>query len=470
MRRRALLVGVLALALGVRLAGVGDRLSADEGYTWLVASAGSLDELLDRLETFENTPPLLYLLLAPLPLDSEAWLRVVPLAASVAQVGVVYAIVRPLAGTAAALLSSLALAVAPYHVSFANYSRAFMLAGLGLLLCTWAAARLAQGRRRRWWWLWVAGGAVALYSEYDSGLYLVALAGVLLVLGTPRRRDTLLFAAAPALLLAPWIPELVDSLRALDETKVAPVYPEPGPAALRDLVVPLAFGEHGAADGASGRWAQLAVVVAALGGLAWSGLRGGRGEGGSGRKANSWFALLAQRPKEGAALGALLLSAVGLATLTLAAIAHVVGPDVFAQRYLTPLIALGAGVVGIGLATAPRWLAGLGAAALLGLGVAVFAERHDRELEPDPRPAIAAALDERARTILTNSAVIAFYARDDGVDVVIDRPFGLRQEDACRPCLEPAASIDDARVAGGPRRADLTTLEVGPYVIVPPER
>ncbi len=38
--RRVLLGVIVALAFGLRLAGLGDRLSADEGYSWLVASAG----------------------------------------------------------------------------------------------------------------------------------------------------------------------------------------------------------------------------------------------------------------------------------------------------------------------------------------------------------------------------------------------------------------------------------------------
>src|SRR3954470_10297686 len=76
MRRRTLFepVGlVLLAALAVRLAGAGDRLSADEGYTWLVTSASSAGTFLDRLAAFENTPPLYYLLTWPLPGGDEAW-------------------------------------------------------------------------------------------------------------------------------------------------------------------------------------------------------------------------------------------------------------------------------------------------------------------------------------------------------------------------------------------------------------
>ena len=100
--RRTLLAGIVLLAIAVRLAGIGDRLSEDEGFSWLVASAPDLDTFLDRLAAFENTPPLFYALLAPLPLDDEFWVRLPSLVAGVACIPVLYLIVKPLLGTSAA--------------------------------------------------------------------------------------------------------------------------------------------------------------------------------------------------------------------------------------------------------------------------------------------------------------------------------------------------------------------------------
>lgn len=438
--RRVALAGIVLLALAVRLAGIGDRLSADEGYSWLVASAPSADAFLDRLAAYENTPPLFYLLLSPLPLDDEAWLRVPSLLASVAAVPVLYAIVRPLLGTTAALLGALALAVAPYHVSFANYSRAFMLAGLGLLLALWAAARLAQGGRRRWWWLYGAGAVIALYSEYDAGLFLVALVGMLLLLNTPPRRETLVFGALPALALLPWLGQLSRSLDQLDETKVSPIYPEPSLSALRDVAVPLAFGEHGSAEAAGGRWLQFLLIagVVAAGAVAVR------------RRDRRAFVLLA-----GTGAGMLVLS--GLVALA--------GPDVFAQRYLTVLIPLAAALAG-GLIAALPWrrAPALAAAGLCLLGVAVFANRHGRELEPDPAPVVAAVERVGPDVVATNSAVMAYHLRD--FPVTLDRPFGLERPGV--PCTRPgcvAVGVDDARVAGGPRDAASTLLQVGPITV-----
>jgi len=227
------LVGVVALALVVRLAGAGDRLTADEGYSWLVGSAPDVGSFLNRLAAFENTPPLFYALLTPLPLDDEVWIRLPSIAAGVASVAALYYAVRALAGSRAGLVAALVLAVAPYHVIFSNYSRGFVLAGLGLVLALWAAARLVRGGDQRWWALYAGGAVMALYSEYDAALTLVPLAGALIVAGLRPWRRVALLGLAPLLSLVPWTPELLRSLDKLNETKTAPNYPNPTPGVVR---------------------------------------------------------------------------------------------------------------------------------------------------------------------------------------------------------------------------------------------
>ncbi|MBA2504927.1 MAG: glycosyltransferase family 39 protein [Thermoleophilaceae bacterium] len=432
--RRVLLGLIVALAFGLRLAGLGDRLSADEGYSWLVASAGSWDVFLDRLADFENTPPLFYALLAPLPLDDEAWLRLPSLIAGTAAVPVVYAIARPPLGTRAALLGALALAVAPYAVSFSNYSRGFMLATLACLLALWGAARIAEGRDGRGWWaLCLAGGVVAVWSEYHAAGFLLVLALALFAL---TRRASALIVAAPILTLAPWLGQIVRGLDRVDETKASPTYPlDPSEA-----IVPLVFGEHGTASAAAGRWLQLLAVVAVLGAAGWA-LR---------RRAELAFRLVG-----GTALGVLLLHLLAAA----------VGPDVFAQRYLTVLIPLGAIALGAAVEAIPARRAALvGAAALVLLGAAVGIERTDREIEPDYE---AAAQSVRAgpkqRPVLTNSAAFAFYARDLGAQV--DRPFGLGPGREARCGCRGVAVVDDERVAGGVRPGAGARTDVGSLVV-----
>jgi 4-amino-4-deoxy-L-arabinose transferase-like glycosyltransferase len=422
--RRVLLVGIVLVAVTCRAAGAGDRLSADEGYSWLVASAPGPDAFLDRLASFENTPPLFYLLLTPLPLDDEAWLRWPSLVAGVAAVPVLYAAVRALAGTRAALLAALGLAVAPYAVSFSNYSRGFALATLGLALALWACARLATGGGRSWWWLYAAGAVVAVWSEYYAPLFLLPLLGALLALRARPWPEVALLGVAPFLTVLPWLGELDRSLDLDGVTKVAPGYPGPSPGSLRDVVVPLFLGEHGSAGGAGLRTLQFLAIVALLLGAA---------------------VMLRRRPGGRPALW--LLGGTLAGALVLHAATALAGPDVFQQRYMTALVPLGAALLAAAVDSLP-WRAAVpaAAAALLALGAGVVVQRHGRELEPDYARAEAAA--RGARTVLTNSAVVAYYLDDP--EPVLDRPFNLGAglEPRTAP---PYAVVDDGAVGAGAR-------------------
>jgi uncharacterized membrane protein len=438
--RRTLLAGIVLLAIFVRLAGMGDRLSEDEGFSWLVASAPDVDTFLDRLAAYENTPPLFYLLLAPLPLDDEHWLRVPSLVASVASVPVLYLAVRPLIGTTGALLSALGLAVAPYAINWSNFSRGFMLANLGLLIALWAVVRLAGGGSRRWWWVYAAGAVVAIYSEYDAVLFLAALIAAFVWHAPARAREVVALGALPLLALVPWLGEFARSLDALDETKAAPIYPSPSLASLRDSVVPLMAGEHGAAESAVLRSAQFGLIAAGLAAAVW---------------------MLVARARHDAVR---LLGVTAVGTLLLHGVATLLGPEIFAQRYLTSLIPLAIALLAGAVAVAPwRGAVPVATVLLLALGGAVFAVRHDRELEPDMAPVEALIAASGERTVLTNSARVAFYLRD--LDVRLDRPlgFGVDTEERCGPrCPVPLAIVDDDRPPAGVREGPGETHVFGP--------
>lgn len=431
------MLALVVLALALRCVALGDRLSADEGYTWLVASSHGLGTFLDRLAAFENTPPLYYLLAWPLPHDSEAWLRVPSLIAGVACVAALYAAVRPLAGARAALLAAAALAVAPYAVSYSDFARGFVLADLGLVVAL-------AGAVRRSWWLYAAGGAVALYAEYDSALFLVALAAAVAWSELAPRREALLRGLLPLLVLVPWIPEIARGADAVGHTKVSPVYPSPSPGSLRDVIVRLTFGEHGTAHAVGLRWLQFLVIAAVL--------------------------VVAVRALERPA--ARLLAGTACGTLALHALAHWAGPDVFAPRYLTELVPLECAIVAIAVSRIHlRAAVPVAAAALAALGVAVVVQRSGRELEPDVAGVVRLiAPSAKGRIVLTNSAVVAFYARD--LHPRLDRPFGLGRglEAACRqPCRSPFLIVDDTRVGTGARSGEGSARAFGPiYVRVAP--
>jgi 4-amino-4-deoxy-L-arabinose transferase-like glycosyltransferase len=434
--RRVLLAAIVLVALACRAAGAGDRLSADEGYSWLVASAHGPSAFLDLLARYENTPPLFYLLLSPLPLDDEVWLRLPSLVAGVAAVPVLYAAVRVLLGTRAALLSALVLAVAPYAVSFSNYARGFTLATLGVLLALWAAAQLARGGPSRWWWLYAAGAVGALYSEYVAALFLVPLALALTTLRPGPR--SLGLALAPFLALLPWIGEIDHSRKFAGVTKVDPTYPGPSPGSLRDSVVSLALGEHGSSGSVAVRWLQFLAIAIVVGGA---------------------LALVARRSR----IAAVLLGGTAAGLLVLHALTALVGPDVFAPRYMTALIPLGAALVGGAVASLPwRAAAPAVAVALLAAGVAVVVQRSGRELEPDYSRAGPVVRAAGARTVLTNSAVIEYYL--DHPRPILDRPFGLGTGLA-RAARPPYAVVDDSRVGAGARPGPGSRTTIGPIVV-----
>jgi 4-amino-4-deoxy-L-arabinose transferase-like glycosyltransferase len=433
-----MLLAVLVLgALLLRLVAAGDPLSNDEGYTWLVSSSHGLGTFLDRLAAYENTPPLYYLLAWPLP-DGEAWLRLPSVLAGVACVAALYWAVLPLSGRRAALLSSMALAVAPYAVSYSDFARGFMLSDLGLVVALGGAVR-------RRWWIYAVGAAVALWAEYDSALFLVALTAALAWNGLAPRREAIARGLLPLLALAPLVPLVVHGAQAVGKTKVAPVYPAPSADTLRDLVVRLTFGEHGTAHGAGIRWLQFAAVAAVL--------------------------LLAARAL--ARPTRRLLAGIALGTVGLHALSHFAGLDVFEPRYMTALVPLGAAAVGIAVSRVPaRAAAPLAAAALAAAGIAVAVVRAQRTTEPEVSAVgLVVAPAAHGRIVLTNSAAVAYYLRD--LKPHLDRPFGLGPglESGCTAgCRASFLVVDDVRVANSPRPGPGSLQIFGPvYVRATPQ-
>lgn len=436
--------GAVALALLVRLPGMDHRLLPDEGYTWLVASAQGPGAFLHRLAVYENTPPLYYLLLTPFPLSDEPWLRLPSLIAGLATVAIVYAIACRSLGMRVALLAALVLAVAPYAVAESNFARGFMLADVGLLIAFWAAVRLAKRLSWRWWWLYWAGAVVAVYSEYNAAATLVPLViGLAFVMPSPRWR-TVGLGALPALAFVPWVHQFARSLHDLDVTKTSLGYRTVTPPAVRDLVVNLFYGQSGLNLSALGRWAALLVLLTAL------------GFGGE--------AMRRRGPETRPLL--LLLAWAGLGTFALHALAPAIGIGVFNVGYLTFLLPLGCLVLAQAVAAIPiRAAAPLAAIALVGVGAGLAIKRLHSDTEPDPHLISRELRSAGVRTILTNSAVIAYYLRVE--HPVLDRPFNLGRdrESDCTACPRPIAIVDDSDVGSGARPGPGPVARVGHYEV-----
>jgi uncharacterized membrane protein len=435
---------VVALAVVVRLPGMDHRLLPDEGYTWLVASASGPGDFLHRLAAYENTPPLYYLLLTPLPLSDEVWIRLPSFIAGVALAPIVYALSRRALGRSTGLLAALLVAVAPYAVAESNFGRGFMLADLGLLCALWGAVRLAEGGSNRWWLLYAAGAILAMYSEYDSATTLVCIALGLVVLLPPPRWTTFVWAVLPALTFVPWIHQLARSLRDLDVTKTGIGYLTVTPAAIRDQLVNAFYGSTGTGLSAPGRTLALLVLLAVL----------------------AYGAIGLHRLGERARPLTALVAIAGSGTFALHALAPAVNIGIFNVGYLTFLIPLGCIVIAQAVATVPvKRAVPIAAAALVVFGAAFTVKRMHNDSEPDPHTISALTENAHARTILTNSAVIDYYLRNE--HVILDRPFGLGpdRETGCPGCIAPIAVVDDADVGNGSRPGPGATMAAGHYTV-----
>lgn len=427
---RLVLAAIVLAGAVLRLETIGSHLSLDEGYSYLVGSAPSAGAFLQRLAAYENTPPLFYLLLTPLAVSHPAWLRA-PAAIPGALIPLVLylALRRPL-GVRIALLGAAMVAVAPYLVSFSDFARAFMLEGLGCTLALWAMLRLLdEGASSRWWLLYLAGGVVAIYSEYLAGIFLVALTVAAVAYGRRDRVRTTLLGLLPVASLLAWAQQIERGQDALRHTKVFAPSPGPSLRTLRELSVRLALGEHGAASSTAIRWleflAVIAVLLAALVVLK---------------------RVVAADPGSVPSRSVLVIGATAALVLAgHALMAIVAGLAIFRQHYLTVLIPLGAALIAAAAIRQPvRWVRGAAVAAVALAGVAVFLQRYHREYEPGFAPVAAAVAAQHPGTVVTNSAVVAYYLR--GLHPIL-RPFGPGPGPD-RSCAAPCLVVDDSRIPG----------------------
>ena len=439
---------VLAVAAAIRVVGAGHPLLPDEGYTWLVASAPSAGSFLSRLARFENTPPLLYLILSPLPTGSVWWLRLPSLVSGVAVVALTFTVVRPRLGRRGALLAALVLAVLPYAVAESDYARAYVLSDAWLMLAFWAALRVLETRRSHWWWVWALGSLGAVFSEYDAVIVLASLAVAVVWLSPGRRRRTALLALAPALGFLPWIPQLIRSLDDVDVTKAGLGYLSVSPDSVRDQLISLFLGHSGSSLSSSALRDGVLVLLVEVGLLG--------------------IVALARWGPVGRPLLVLSVSAGG-GDLVLHALAAVAGVGIFDVGYLTFLLPLGAILAGAAAGLLPTGrvegltLLALGAVALaVGAGLAVQRATDPPDIRLRPIREIVARTG--ARTILTNSAVIDFYFHTRGA--ILDRPFNLGPGlGSCPECARPVLVIDDTHVGSGARPARSPRLLVGHYLL-----
>ncbi len=136
--------------------------------------------------------------------QSETWLRILPIVFSILTIPVVYLFAntiftknKPMAGYIAAFL----LAIAPFHIYYAQEFRSYSL------LCLLGALSMLLFYQKKYFWLALIN-TLLLYTHY-AGIFLIA-AQIIFTL-VYRRSEVLKFSlsmALSALLYLPWLPEL----------------------------------------------------------------------------------------------------------------------------------------------------------------------------------------------------------------------------------------------------------------------
>jgi uncharacterized membrane protein len=433
---RVWLAGIFVLAAALRFVAIGQHWGSDDGYSYLVASSPNVHVFLARLAAYENTPPLFYMILALMPTTHSAWMLVPAAVPGVIACVLIYYVLRGPLGAKAAVIAALALAVSPFEISYSNFARAFMLADLALLVCLWAVLRLSERESRSWWAVYLVAGVIAVYSEFDSAIVLLALTATALWLAAPARRRVAILGPLPLLAIIPWIPQIVRGENAVGKTKLATPFSAPSPNVLRELTVSLAFGANGGTRNVAGQWLEFGVIVALIA-LAVVVLR---------RAA-------AVRDKRWR-YAVVLIAGTAVLTLVGHAIAPVAGVQLFTARYLTIIIPLAvalaaAVVVSIG-GRRPIVIVSL---VLIVVGAVDLKLRYHHQWEPDLRPVRLAALALHPKTVLTDNPDVIYYLRP--LHAELDRPFNLgpgRAASCARPCL----IVDDATSAFGTPRPPVT--------------
>ena len=436
---------IVLVAVGARAVAMGSRLTGDDAYSWYVSSAPNASAFLHRLAASENTPPLSYLLLMVLPGSQPYWLRAPAVLFGVLLCVVTFVAADRALGRRVALLAALAVAVAPYLITYSDVARGFMLADLALMVAATALIRLGERETTRTWAVFVVAGVVAVYAEYYSAICIVAMMLASVWIGRPRRSRVVAVGGLTLATLLAWLPEFMRGQQQVGRTKFSPMGATPSLRAIRDLWVTLAFGEHGGTGSSVGRWLLFCVLVALAIGGAVALRRRWQQDPGPEQRILQFLSATA------------VLSVIGFALVA------VVGVDVFTQRYLTVLVPIAAIILAAALVLSERpWVVPVAAVALAGLGLANTGRRVGAEFQPDLTPVRAAALSLHPRTVLTNTPLVLYYLPQ--LRPELDRPYNLGpglQQSCQRPCLV----IDDTRVPGGMPRRVLPQRAIGPFIL-----
>jgi len=212
---------ILLLGMGLRLYRLGDQsVWWDEGHAIWTARQSLVETT--SITAHDVHPPLyLWLLHFWLRLtgESEFAVRYLSLIGGVLTVALTYVVARRLIGRRSALLATLLIATARFHIWWSQEARMYVWAAFYALLSIYLFARLRHGGTRVWW-AFVLASAAALYTLYLAVLVLLIenLFVALTVWRKPRRRRFAFAWIVAQLgvlaLYAPWLYLALSRIRA----------------------------------------------------------------------------------------------------------------------------------------------------------------------------------------------------------------------------------------------------------------
>jgi mannosyltransferase len=215
----AVVVALTAIALIVRLAGVGQSLFGDEIFTYQIVTRNSLGGVIDAVRTTSITPPGHYVLawLAIKIGEPHTWIRVPSIVLGTATVPLLYAVGVRTVGRPAGLVAAALLAFSPFATWYGDEARTYALLMFLIVATMYFAVRARDATGRVWpWWVafaFAAGGS--MYAHYTA-LFALAAIGVWAVAVCLRRgriAEPLMAIGGGIILFLPWIPAYLDQHR-----------------------------------------------------------------------------------------------------------------------------------------------------------------------------------------------------------------------------------------------------------------
>ena len=158
--------------------------------------------------------------------DAQAG-RAISVIAAVATVPVVGALTKRLLGARAAFVAALTVALSPVHVYYAQEARMYALVVLLVALSYLALVTFIEGPSWRWAAAYGLAIVAALYVDYSAAIAVLPQALVIgYALDRHRRSAIPILVASAFAVLAylPWLPQVIDSVRAANQVERREAY------------------------------------------------------------------------------------------------------------------------------------------------------------------------------------------------------------------------------------------------------